>query len=371
MRISAGWLRCGFLAATCLGAAGGAARAQPFQGVYLGGAGGYNYRSQVLGNYPQDPQTRRLVTSAQDGYAGLGSIGYGFGNGVRLELEGNYRENDVNHVSGTAFPTSATGRLQTYGAMGNALFDFDIGVPWLFPYAGVGAGYAWTKLDGFSFANASVPFSLGTGSQTDGKLAYQAMAGLSFPIPNVPGLSLTAEYRFFGVTAGSEFPTSETTPAGTALSPSRSGLKLSAQYNHDALLGVRYAFGVTPPPLPPVERVPVQQVAPARSYLIFFDWDKAVLTDRARAIVREAADNSAHTETTRIEVDGYTDTSGTKQYNQALSLRRADAVAAELVKDGVPKAEIAVQGFGETKLLVQTGPGVREPQNRRVEIILK
>jgi OOP family OmpA-OmpF porin len=69
---------------------------------------------------------------------------------------------------------------------------------------------------------------------------------------------------------------------------------------------------------------------------------------------------------TRIEVNGYTDTSGTPQYNQGLSIRRAQAVAGELVRDGV----IGVQGFGETHPLVPTGAGVREPQNRRVEIII-
>jgi outer membrane protein OmpA-like peptidoglycan-associated protein len=70
-------------------------------------------------------------------------------------------------------------------------------------------------------------------------------------------------------------------------------------------------------------------------------------------------------------VNGYTDTTGTPQYNMGLSIRRANAVAAELVKDGVPKAAIAIQGFGETHLLVPTGPQVREPQNRRVEIIIQ
>jgi outer membrane protein OmpA-like peptidoglycan-associated protein len=74
---------------------------------------------------------------------------------------------------------------------------------------------------------------------------------------------------------------------------------------------------------------------------------------------------------TRLEVNGYTDTSGTPKYNQGLSVRRAQAVAAELVKDGVPKSAISIQGFGETHLLVQTGPNVREPQNRRVEIVIK
>ena len=106
---------------------------------------------------------------------------------------------------------------------------------------------------------------------------------------------------------------------------------------------------------------------------MFFDWDKATLTDRARQIVREAAENSTRVQYTRIEVNGYTDTSGTHQYNQGLSVRRAQAVQAELIKDGVPENAITTHGFGDdpAHLLVPTGPGVREPQNRRVEIIIR
>ena len=51
-------------------------------------------------------------------------------------------------------------------------------------------------------------------------------------------------------------------------------------------------------------------------------------------------------------------------------MRRAQAVAAELVKDGVPNSAIAIQGFGETHLLVPTGAKVRELQNCRVEMII-
>ena len=109
---------------------------------------------------------------------------------------------------------------------------------------------------------------------------------------------------------------------------------------------------------------------PARSYLVFFDWDKATLTDRARQVIREAAENSTRVRYTQIEVNGYTDTSGSAEYNQKLSVRRAQTVAAELVRDGVPRNVITIQGFGETRLLVPTGPNVREPQNRRVEIII-
>ncbi len=72
-----------------------------------------------------------------------------------------------------------------------------------------------------------------------------------------------------------------------------------------------------------------------------------------------------------LDVSGYTDTSGTAAYNQGLSERRAQAVAGQLVTDGVPAAAIGIHAYGETHLLVPTGPGVREPQNRRVEIVLE
>jgi outer membrane protein OmpA-like peptidoglycan-associated protein len=133
-------------------------------------------------------------------------------------------------------------------------------------------------------------------------------------------------------------------------------------------VGVRYTFGAPPPPPAPA---PAPVGAPARSYLVFFDWDKATLTDRARQIIREAADNSTRVQYTRIVVNGHTDTSGTPRYNEGLSVRRADAVAAELVHDGVPREVISIHGFGDAHLLVPTGPGVREPQNRRVEIVLE
>ena len=126
---------------------------------------------------------------------------------------------------------------------------------------------------------------------------------------------------------------------------------------------------MAPPPPPPPAAVPVQ--APARSYLVFFDWDKATLTDRARQIITEAADNSTKVQYTRIEVNGYTDTSGTPQVQPGPVGAPRPAVQAELVKDGVPQNAITIQGFGDTHLLVPTGPGVREPQNRRVEIIIR
>ena len=126
------------------------------------------------------------------------------------------------------------------------------------------------------------------------------------------------------------------------------------------MIGLRYNFGQPPPPPPPAPAA-VPAPAPTRSYLVFFDWDKYSLTDRARQIIAEAAANSTKVQYTRIEVNGYTDTSGTPNRLGYVD-SRANAVKAELIKDGVPESAITAKGFGDTVLLVPTGPGVREPQ---------
>jgi outer membrane protein OmpA-like peptidoglycan-associated protein len=254
--------------------------------------------------------------------------------------------------------------------MVNALYDMDIGTPWLYPYLGVGAGYQWTNLDNLTVTQAGGPFRMSV-NNTAGSFAWQAIAGLSFPIAPIPGLSATAEYRFMNTLGGEKFYGGAATTVGGPIVPA--DLKLHDQYNHAFLIGVRYMFNTAPPPVAAAAPAPqaAPAPAPARSYLVFFDWDKATLTDRARSIIKEAADNSTRVQYTRIEVNGYTDTSGTPQYNQGLSIRRAQAGEGELVRDGVPQTAINIQGFGETHLLVPTGPGVREPQNRRVEIIIR
>lgn len=334
------------------------ATAQPFKGVYLGAGGGYNLPHDApLGTTIPGAAGTDLRT--EGGFVALGSLGYGFGNGIRLELEGNYRGINTNGVGGGA-NLPGSGSLNTYGVMANALFDMDIGSAWIYPYVGAGVGYAWTQARGNIVSGGGTAISA-SGSQ--GRLAAQGIAGLSFPIQGVPGLSVTTEYRFFAAIGDASFDT-VTQPGGA-----RGRVTVQNQYNHNFMVGVRYAFGVTPPPGAPAAATPAP--AAARSYLVFFDWDKATLTDRARAIVKEAAEASTRVAYTRIEVNGYADNSGKAQYNQGLSVRRAQAVAAELVRFGVPRQAISIQGFGDTKLLVPTGPNTREPQNRRVEIVIR
>lgn len=344
------------------------AMAQPLTGLYVGaGAGLHIPQNPSLTPYARGFGTGHTLLDEGYGFNSNLALGYGLGNGFRFEIEGDFARSAVNHLNGTRFPTASSGYVRNWGVMANAMYDMDIGLPWMYPYIGAGAGYQWTRLNNLQVSEPGGPFAAATSDQK-GAFAWQAIVGASFPVPNVPGLSLTADYRFMDILGGEKY-TGVVENAGVV---SGSSLKLGNQYEHDLVFGIRYAFNAPPPaaaPMPAPAAVPAP--APARSYLVFFDWDKANLTDRAKSIVKEAADNSTRVQVTRIEVNGYTDTSGKAEYNQALSVRRAQAVAGELVRDGVPQNVINIQGFGDTHLLVSTGPGVREPQNRRVEIIIR
>jgi len=342
----------------------GVAQAQPISGVYIGAGGGLGFLD-VERVTPGLTSTSKVGSQAfRSGAAGLGSIGYALGNGVRLELEGSFRRNDLSRAGGVS------GRETKYGAMGNVFFDMDIGSRYIYPYFGAGGGFQSVGLQ----ARSTIA---GTGTwSTDGSkgaMAYQAVLGAAFPIPGAIGLSVTAEYRYLGL-AGTRSAVGSLINGAVRSTVSR---KVTQDDNHDVLIGLRYAFNVTPPsaPAPVLAATPAPVLAPSpapsRTYLVFFDWDRSDLTDRARQVLAEAARASTRVAATRIEVAGHADKSGMPAYNQALSLARAQSVSAELVRLGVPAASIAVSAFGDTKPLVPTAAGVREPQNRRVEIVLK
>jgi outer membrane protein OmpA-like peptidoglycan-associated protein len=124
---------------------------------------------------------------------------------------------------------------------------------------------------------------------------------------------------------------------------------------------------VAPPAAPP----PVAVAPAAKSYLVFFDFNKSDLTGDARTIIKSAASEAAKQNTTKLTVTGHTDTVGSDAYNMRLSMRRAVSVEKELVVDGVPEGEIAIFAKGKHDLLVPTADGVKEPQNRRVQIVLE
>jgi len=115
------------------------------------------------------------------------------------------------------------------------------------------------------------------------------------------------------------------------------------------------------PKAPPVAMAP-------GDYLVFFDWNKADITPEAASILKTVAANAKKMGDSKIVATGYTDLSGSAAYNMGLSERRAEAVKADLVGQGVPANNITTIGRGEADPLVPTADGVREPQNRRVQI---
>jgi outer membrane protein OmpA-like peptidoglycan-associated protein len=127
-----------------------------------------------------------------------------------------------------------------------------------------------------------------------------------------------------------------------------------------------------PPPLPPqiVAEAPPAPPPAIRRYVVFFDFDKSDLTVEAEDVVAAAVTAAKETGMVRVVITGHTDTVGSQRYNQALSERRAGAVKAELVRLGLDAREINAVGANFSEPLVPTGPGVREPQNRRAVIDL-
>ena len=326
-------LRKALLVATVM-ALPAAAIAQPIDGLYISGGVG---TSLLLKSDISGKGFSGKLTAPKPGFAGEASVGYGYGNGLRAELEVLGTSNSVKATANGK--TVSTGYEYLYGAMINGLYDIDVGLP-LTPYVGVGAGYIFQQIGGTSL----------------GSIAVQGIVGASYDLGN--GLAVTLDDRLLDKTQNRNF----------------GGVKSKSQLDDQILVGLRYSFGAAPAaaaaaPAPMTAVAPAP--APARSYLVFFDWDKADLTARAQQIIADAAKNSTAVKATRIDVAGHADKSGTPAYNQTLSLKRANNVAAELVRLGVPRNAISITAFGDTKPLVPTAAGVREPQNRRVEIVLK
>ena len=101
---------------------------------------------------------------------------------------------------------------------------------------------------------------------------------------------------------------------------------------------------------------------------VLFPYDSAQISPHAYDLIASVAADAKRRDRDRIEVQGFTDTSGTHDYNMSLSQARAERVADVLVRQGVRPSRILARGYGETVLAVKTGNGVREPRNRRVVI---
>src|SRR5471032_592059 len=292
----------------------------PSSGFYIGAEGGLNWLlNTTIANQTVTPQT---------GWAAGGKVGYDFV-GPRVELEGIYRSNNTTQpfVSGGRGVVSSINQV---AAMVNLLYDFTPGST-ITPYVGAGAGLAFVD---------------GDGSLSSTQFAYQGIVGLGWNVDT--NFRVNLDGRYYG--------TSNPTVAGTTWTNN----------NFSVMLGLELKFGppseAAPPPPPPVA---------STSFMVFFDWDRSNLSAQALNTIKQAANAYKTKGSARLTATGHTDKSGPEGYNMALSLRRANAVKDALVREGVPATAITVVGRGETQPLVPTADGVREPQNRRVEIVLQ
>jgi OmpA-OmpF porin, OOP family len=319
------------------------------------------------------------TANTDTGYDFGAVVGHDFG-GFRLEAEVSYREADLTSVAGaTRFLPIASNPLSTvagtYAAAGdanalsfmvNGMLDFgdDDGLQ---GFVGGGAGVA--RVDVHNVVSAPTWLD-----DSDTGFAWQAIAGIRAPLSDSWDVGL--KYRFFNA-------------ASVDLVDIR-GRDVSTRFRSHSLMGsLVYNFGgeeappvietpvvappppppyVAPPPPPPRPTPPPPPVCNSGPYIVFFDWDKSNLTPTATATLDNAVSQYANCGNARVMLAGHADKSGTPTYNVGLSQRRNTAVRGYLESRGVPGGVIATEAFGESKPLVNTADGVREAQNRRVEV---
>jgi outer membrane protein OmpA-like peptidoglycan-associated protein len=129
---------------------------------------------------------------------------------------------------------------------------------------------------------------------------------------------------------------------------------------------------VPPPPAPaPEPAAPAEKVIDRLTVRVNFDFDKSTIRKADETELKKAIDFVRKYPAAKVELDGYTDSTGTEQYNQRLSERRAEAVRRYLIKEGaVDEARISAKGYGESRPIASNKTKKGRAENRRVEIII-
>ena len=304
----------------------GAAAANTPAGFYLDLGAGGNWVSDIDSAPQLDFDT---------GYVINGSAGFKFESNLRAELEFAWRDNDYTYIRGVQ------GNVTALTTMVNVLYDFDLGPGYSLS---LGAGVGGARI-GFE---DPIYFT-----KRDYVFAYQGIAEFEAMVSDDVGVFLGYNYLL----------------ADNFESPvQNSNAVFSDNYiAQSAYAGVRFHFVEAPVV---VEEPPPPPPKPAKTFIVFFNFDRSDLTPEAQAVIAEAASVYKSTGAVSVAVVGHTDTVGSAAYNQPLSERRAASVKAGLVANGVPGDAIATSGKGFSDPLVPTGPGVKEPQNRRATIDL-
>jgi outer membrane protein OmpA-like peptidoglycan-associated protein len=131
-----------------------------------------------------------------------------------------------------------------------------------------------------------------------------------------------------------------------------------------------------PPPAPAPAPAPTPAPAPAQApvtseFTVFFDFDSWTLKAEQLKVLDDVIANARSGGQANITIVGHTDTSGSSDYNQKLSVKRANVVVEALVQMGARRNALHASGVGETDLAVQTGDNVKEAKNRRTVITLQ
>ncbi|MFT3809943.1 MAG: OmpA family protein [Micropepsaceae bacterium] len=299
----------------------GAAAADTPAGTYIGLAAGANWLEDYDFFQGKDWDT---------GYYVGGVVGYKWDNGLRAEFEVSFRENSIEDFRGG---TNLDHRALS--GMVNVLYDLDVGEGMALS---LGGGIGASRV---SFVNIF--------DGRDVVFAYQGIAEFEAMVDDNVGVF--AGYNYF-VADNWDM-----------------AFRQDDYVAHTVKLGVKYHF-YEPEAAPVVETPPPPPPVAAKTFIVFFNFDKSDLTPEAQAVIAEAAAAFASTGSVSIAVVGHTDTVGSAAYNLPLSQRRAASVKAGLVANGVPDGAISTDGRGFSEPLVATGPGVKEPQNRRATIDL-
>jgi OOP family OmpA-OmpF porin len=347
----------------------------------VGGAFGNNttFRDNSAGAGNTTIGNGTLLTDPGNSIIFGGGVGYRFLPFMRGDFTLDYAPSFQPHgtvVGGTLAGTNATGsaKLNSLVGMGNLYLDFGNFVPGgLFgptvqPYVDGGIGFARNSLGTTNLTSTTGNETISGSTTTN--FAWGVGGGVNFQL--TPSLSLDAAYKYLDL---GELKTGTTT-SGFGAPVTRTGLTSNDFTAHTVTVGLRWTFGAPPAPpaatpvvaAPPAP--PPAAVKPAKQmFIVFFEFDKSSLTPDGKKVV-DAAAAAFKSGKSDVALAGYTDLAGTQQYNLALSKRRADTVKAALVKDGVPAAAIGESWYGKQNPRVPTADGVREPQNRRVEITM-
>lgn len=213
-------------------------------GFYVGIGGGLNLLEEQsipsVGS-PFGPQPGGYIKSEPEGVL-LGSLGWAFGNGLRVEVEGSFRRNRFERATaGALVDERAGGRQETTAIFANAFYDVDLTAFGLntsiSPYFGAGIGYASAK---WKNVYVTKPGEFVRHNDTDEGVALQGIVGVAAPITAAPGLAITLEYRVMGFVDDRQYKGRvEQSPIGAF--PITTNIEDGL--NHGVLVGVRYAFG--------------------------------------------------------------------------------------------------------------------------------